>query len=143
MVLFTLTALFPILVFSATLPPSKPLANSDPRLSTPFATDLLGDVSGASLTTIDLTNTQEISLSSNASLSAYTSNSSSSVYDHDLGTDIGANVQCKGASYGTNLAKSSCAAAIARIALNSELLIWGQRGQGDFNVKLPYRYLCM
>jgi len=143
MLLSILTAVFPILVFSATLPPSQLLANSDPRLSTPFVTDLLLDSTDASHTTIDLTNTQEIPFSLNTSLSAHTFNSSSSVYDHELGADIDANAQCKGGTYGTNLVKASCAGAVARILQSSELLIWGQRGQGDFNLKLPYRYLCM
>ncbi len=145
MIFFVLIAVFPSLIVSMILPQSQSLVNSDPELSTSFATTLLGNIPATSLTSIDLTDTLDIPFSPNASLLASISNSSSSFtdlpFEYDLGTDIDGSVQCKGAKYGTNLV--SCAGAIARISPTTATLLWGQRGQPGSQVKLPYRFMCM
>ena len=48
-------------------------------------------------------------------------------------------LQCKGESFGFNLSRTSCQDALARLPNGLGPMAWGQRGQGAFEVKLPYR----
>ena len=58
----------------------------------------------------------------------------------DLLGATNAGLQCKGESFGFNLSRTSCVQAFGRIGTSANLVTWGQRARGNYQVKLPYRY---
>ena len=73
-------------------------------------------------------------------------NESDSVYDLpfeypglELLENSNEDLQCKGQSFGFNLSQTSCQDALTRFPNGLSPVTWGQRGQGAFQVKLPYR----
>ena len=63
-----------------------------------------------------------------------------STFDYpDLDLDAtNAEPECK-ASLGTDLVKTSCIDAVARVSPSDTIFFWGQRGKGSFQAKLPWR----
>ena len=125
-----LYALIPLVVFSATVPRPQTLSMPDP--ASIIQADF--DSTGASLPTF------------NATSSRTAPTNSSFLYGQPFQYDrpfLDANAApiCKGDRYGYDLNPNSCALALQRISLSQDSITWGQRGQGGFQGKLPYRYM--
>ncbi len=58
--------------------------------------------------------------------------------DLDLLGASNADLQCK-ESLGVNLSRLSCTSAFNRISSRNNLITWGQRGAGNYQVNLPFR----
>ena len=118
-----LVTAFPLAAFSASVPLSLPATGE--RLSDPLS--LLPQLESLSTESLN-------------------ANVSNAMYDMpfkypglDLLETTNANIQCKGENFGFNLSRTSFSAALARIWDSTEMLSFGQRGQGQYDRKLPFR----
>ena len=58
---------------------------------------------------------------------------------NDLLGATNAGLQCRGETFGFNLSRTSCLQAYRRVNNSPVPLTWGQRDEGKFQVKLPFR----
>lgn len=127
-----LYALFPLAVFSATLSRPQVLSRPGSASLNQSVLDFYSNSSGTSLPTIVVTDT--LTSPSNSSF-LY-----SQFFQYDVSLrDANATPTCQGDKYGYDLIPTSCAKALARFSSSHDVKTWGQRGQGSFQVKLPFR----
>lgn len=138
---------FSTAVFSATVP-QPPQGAFEGAPGSPLS---LTQTNDSSAQPIVLDNTMVIESvgdiqSANTSFLFSDSNYSNSEYelpfeypDLDLLGAPNADLQCKGGSLGVNLSRLSCTSAFDRMRNQNNLLTWGQRSAGSFQVLLPFR----
>lgn len=148
-----LAASYPIAALSASTSQPSPgtgSAVSGPHLSRGVPKDAFAGVLDSSTKPVESDSSSIItpigsSRLANGSYTPPNTNTNGSIFDIPFeypGLDgieaSDADIQCK-ESFGANLSRTSCNNALMNLGSRSDSLTWGQRGHGNFQLKLPFR----